>query len=269
MTIVTLTSDFGTKDPDLAVVKSDILSQLQDIQLVDITHDLTPFDKEEAVYILKNSLLNFPDGTIHLIAFHSESFINNKPILIKTDKHFFLCNDNGVVPTILEGIDYVAYYLDLVDFESFMRVHIESLVNIRNDAFPTLFTKKATNLKKLSLPKPILEYEDNIVKTITTKVIYVDNYGNAVFNLSKDYFEELAQGRKIITKLRFDEIKGLKKGYNNFVNAKFGVFAGQYAARFNAYNHFEVFVNSSNDESGGANTLLGLKKGESVRIIFE
>ncbi len=269
MPIVTLTSDFGSKDPDLAVLKSGLLKYIPAINLIDITHDIVPFDKEEAIYILKNSLLDFPEKTIHIIALESEVFSGNKPVLIQTDKHYFLTNNNGIVPTILDEIDYNAYYLDAVDFESFMRVHIEALVNINEDAFPTLFTEKATDLKKLNLVKPVIDYKNDIVQSVTVRVIYTDHYGNSVFNLTKDEFEEMAKGRDFKIRLRFGDIITLRKGYNDFVNAKFSVLEGNIGARFNHFNHFEIFVNGSNHRTGGANTLLGLKKGENLRIIFE
>ena len=55
MSFITLTSDFGTKDHFVGAVKGAILSQLSDAKIVDISHEISPFNIAEAAYILKNS----------------------------------------------------------------------------------------------------------------------------------------------------------------------------------------------------------------------
>jgi len=269
MPVLTLTSDFGTKDPDLAVLKAQIFQAFPDLTVIDITHDLTPFDLEEAYYVLKNSLFNFPKGSIHMVAIDSESFSKNRPLLIKTNQYIFVGNDNGVVPAILEEQEFEAYYLDAVPFEAFMKVHLEALIHIEEEAFPTLMTSPAENLKKLKLPEPELGYEKNKVKYIIPKVIYTDRYGNAVFNLKKRDFEKWQENRKVTIKTSIDYITYISQGYNDLKKGSYGYRRGEYGARFNAFGYFEIFVNGGNDKHGGANILLGLKKNDRVHITFD
>ena len=269
MPVLTLTSDFGTKDPDLAVIKAQILQALPELTLVDISHDLTPFDLEEAFYVLKNSLFNYPKGSIHMLAIDSESYSKNRPILIKTNRYTFVGNDNGVLPAILEEEEYQAYYLDAVPFDSFMKVHLEALVHMEEEAFPTLMTTPADDLKKLKLPEPELGYEENRVKYIIPQVIYIDRYGNSIFNLKKKDFEQWRENRKLNIKTPVDNITYLSQGYNDLKKSSHGNRRGQYGARFNAFGYFEIFVNGGNDKTGGTNMLLGLKKNDRVLITFE
>ncbi len=269
MPVLTLTSDFGTKDPDLAILKAQIMQALPHVSLIDISHDITPFDKEEAFYILKNSLFKFPKNTIHFIAIDSEAFSKNRPILIKNNGYIFVGNDNGIIPALLEGEEYHAFYLDAVPYESFMKVHLEALVHITEDAFPTLMTIPAKELKKIKLPEPEVGYEGNTVKYLLPKVFYIDHYGNAIFNLKKEDFELWRKGRKVVIKTVDTPITYISKGYNDIKTSSFGTIRGEYGARFNSFGYFEIFINGSNYSTGGPNTLLGFSKNETVLIMFE
>ena len=68
MAIITLTSDWGTSDYYAAAVKGVILSQLPNANIVEITHDIAPFNIVQAGFTLHNCYRNFPEGTIHIIA---------------------------------------------------------------------------------------------------------------------------------------------------------------------------------------------------------
>ena len=96
MPIITLTTDFGTKDHFVGAVKGAIYSELPNAKIVDITHQISPFNITETAYILKNSYKSFPDGTIHIIGVDSELSSTNKHIALALDNHYFVCPDNGL-----------------------------------------------------------------------------------------------------------------------------------------------------------------------------
>ncbi len=269
MPIITLSTDFGTKDPDTAFLKTRILQEIPDAQIIDITHQLTPFDVEEAVYILKNSLNYFPKGSIHLIAFDSEVTHQNKAIAVQTDDYFFLTNDNGLIPEILSGKTYKAFDLSAPIYDRFMTYHIEAIKKFIEDAFPTLFSEELSELKKYSFAKPVLKFEGKLVKHIFPRVIYVDNFGNAVFNLKQDEFEKHRQNRKFSILTDFDKIYKLSKGYSDLLSNEPGGIYGKAGAGFNRFGYLEIFMNSSNYDRGGANNLLGLSKNSQIKISFD
>ncbi len=64
--IITLTTDFGTRDSYVSEMKGVILSLAADVQLVDITHDVEPQQVAEAALALEAAAAAFPTGTIHL-----------------------------------------------------------------------------------------------------------------------------------------------------------------------------------------------------------
>ena len=66
MPIVTLTSDFGWNDYYVALIKGAILCENQDINIIDISHNINNYDIVQGAFILKNSYKSFPKGTIHI-----------------------------------------------------------------------------------------------------------------------------------------------------------------------------------------------------------
>jgi len=72
MTIVTLTTDFGHKDYSIAVIKAALLNYIPKAIIIDISHEITPYNHSETAYILKNSFSTFPKGSIHIIGVESE-----------------------------------------------------------------------------------------------------------------------------------------------------------------------------------------------------
>ena len=68
MAIITITSDWGAKDYYAAAVKGTILSMLPTATIVDVTHEIEPFNVAQAGFTLKNCYRCFPPGTIHIIA---------------------------------------------------------------------------------------------------------------------------------------------------------------------------------------------------------
>ena len=78
MSIITLTTDLGTKDHYLASLKAAIYSQSEDIKIIDITHEIDQFNILEAGLTVKNCFKDFPQNTIHIIAIDDE--LNILPI---------------------------------------------------------------------------------------------------------------------------------------------------------------------------------------------
>ena len=67
MSIITLTTDFGTKDHFVGAIKGTIYSELPSARIVDISHHISPFNITETAYILKNAYKSFPEGSIHIV----------------------------------------------------------------------------------------------------------------------------------------------------------------------------------------------------------
>ncbi len=82
MSIITLTTDYGNKDYFVSSLKAKIVSEIDSAEIIDISHNISPFNLTEAGYILEGAHKNFPKGTIHMICVDSELTPENKHIVI-------------------------------------------------------------------------------------------------------------------------------------------------------------------------------------------
>jgi len=88
MSIITLTTDYGLKDHFVGALKGKIISKLPEVTIVDISHDVDPFNTLEASYIISAAYKSFPKGTVHLIGVDAELNKENQHIAIEWNDHF-------------------------------------------------------------------------------------------------------------------------------------------------------------------------------------
>jgi hypothetical protein len=274
MSIITLTTDFGTKDHFVGAVKGAIYSELPDAKIVDITHHISPFNITETAYIIKNSYKSFPDGTIHIIGVDSELSDDNKHIALELDNHYFVCPDNGLICMITKDIkptkvveinihDRVESSFPVLD------VFVQVACFIARGGNLTVIGKEISAYKEMTEIQPKVNQDQN---RISGGVIYIDNYGNVISNISKKLFTEVGKGRDFkITAARYTFTKTFTK-YNEIVNPESDdprQFDGNRLALFNSAGYLEIAIYRSNLKTvGGASTLLGLDYRDTITIEF-
>ena len=104
MTIVTLTTDFGHKDYSVSVIKAALLQKIPNLSVIDISHQISPYNPSETAYVLKNAFRAFPEGTIHIIGVESEWTPENIHLAIEFEGHFFIGADNGILSMIIDDL---------------------------------------------------------------------------------------------------------------------------------------------------------------------
>ena len=274
MSLITLTTDFGTKDHFVGAVKGAIYTELPNAKIVDITHQITPFSITETAYILKNSYKSFPKGTIHIIGVDSELSEDNKHIALELDDHFFICPDNGIISMIALEInpkkiveinihDRVESTFPVLD------VFVKVACHISRGGTLAVIGKEIQSYKKITEIQP--KVDQNQTKIIGG-VIYIDNYGNIISNIKKKMFNEVGKGRPFkVTASRYSFTKIYNK-YNEIVDRtveNIQLFDGSRLALFNSAEYLEIAVYKSNLKTvGGASTLLGLDYRDSITIEF-
>lgn len=274
MSIITLTTDFGTKDHFVGAVKGAIYSELPEATIVDITHHISPFNITETAYILKNSYKSFPEGTIHIIGVDSELSEDNKHIALELDGHYFVCPDNGLICMITKDIKP----------KKIVEINIHDRIE---SSFPVLdvfvqvacFISRGGNLgvigKETNTYKEMIEIQPKVNQEqtiISGGVIYIDNYGNIITNISKKLFTEVGKGRDFkISAARYTFSKVFNR-YNEIVDPNatdVRQFDGNRLALFNTSGYLEIAIYRSNLKTvGGASTLLGLDYRDTVTIEF-
>ncbi len=264
MAIITLTTDMGLKDHYVAVVKGAILTQHPTAIIVDVSHDIKPFDNSQAAYVLRNAYPAFPAGTIHIVGVNPEADRFAVHVVVKHHGHFFIGADNGIFPLMFEGkVDEA--------FELTMKLDDDHM------AFPTrsVFVKAACHLARGGTPETIGRKMGSLRerigfqpatddKSIRARVIYIDSYGNLMTNVRRNLFDEVGRGRpfRITFGHSADDITRLHSTYGD-------VNDGMSVAFFNASGHLEIAVNKGVEGSGGgAARLLGMRENDTVRIEF-
>ena len=261
MAIITLTTDLGTNDSYLASVKGSIYNQINDARIVDISNDITAFNIPQAAFVLRNCYKDFPLGSIHIVSVDDELNIENEHLVVKANGHYFIGSDNGLFSLLLTEMKA----------EKIIQLNIAQESNCLTFATKNIFAPAACHLARGGSMEMIGTLVDNYcvhrtdLKAVKEKnlikgvIIYNDNYGNAITNIDKTMFLDIQRGREFIIYYgREDEkITTISKKYND-------VPSGDKLAIFGENEQLQIAMNK-----GTANTLLGLKLHEIIRIEFK
>lgn len=275
MSIITLITDFGYKDQFVAQMKGEIYSNYPESQVVDISHNISPFNIMEAAYILENSYKSFPENTIHIIDVDSEKNKEKKHIIVKLDNHYFITSDNGIMSILSQNINYQEIYEisilnELNPMESSLKTFSKVACHLSMGGKPEIVAKKINKLKNVKNLKPFVNSENT---QIISSVIYIDHFGNVVTNIKKSFFDEIGKGRKFEISARNYKFNKIYSSYSDIIN--FNLTEDQRSDEgkaliiFNSNNYLQISIYRSNPENvGTAATLLGLKIYDSVSVIF-
>ena len=274
MPIITLTTDYGLKDHFVGALKGKILSEYPEAKIIDISHEIDPFNTVEASYIISASYSSFPKGTVHLIGVDMEHNKENQHIVMQWNDHYFIAADNGILSILTQKIvpqKIVTINIhdrlpsDATDLDVFVKVacHIAKggLLNVVGKEIKTI--KHVTDLQAIPA---------NDGNSIKGYVIYIDHFGNAVTNISKKQFLEVAKGRPYEIVLRTKNIKTILPNYSAIASSdKYPIkyYEGEKLAIFNEAGFMEIAIFRSNPSKvGSANSLLGLNYRDVINIIF-
>ncbi|GAA4952638.1 SAM-dependent chlorinase/fluorinase [Algibacter agarivorans] len=275
MAIITLTTDFGEKDYFAGATKGAIYSELPDVKIVDISHSVSPFNIPEAAYMIWNAYNSFPKGTIHIIGIDSEINPENKHIAIKLDDHYFICANNGIMSMICSEIapqkiveinihDKIQTSFPVLD------VFVKVACHIARGGTLEVIGKSIAEIKPI---KNIAPYVNDDKTQIIGSIIYIDNYGNVVTNISRSFFETIQKGRAFEISARNYTFKKIHNKYSDIVNFDIPENKrhdeGRKLVVFNSGDFLEIAVYKSNSATvGSASTLLGLGLMDAVSISF-
>lgn len=272
MSIITLTSDFGLTDHRVAAIKGAIKSLKPEATIVDITHNINAYNLLQTSYIVRNAYKYFPKGSIHIISVDSLYHKERKNIMYKVDGHYFIAADNGVLsliffeikPEAVYEITYNNRFDDVVNFTS-TDIFVPAAVHLYNNGLPEVIGRKYKTPKQSYFPKA--GSKDNL---IFGEVMYIDNFGNIVSNISKKFIEKNLKGNKNFTiKFRNLALTKIYESYTEVVNnwKNESEFHGKPAAIFNEEELLELTIYKGSS-TNGAKTLFGLNVGEKIYIEF-
>lgn len=247
MPILTFTSDFGSSDHLVGTVKGEVLKLNESFNLIDISHEIIPYNFMQAAYVCKGIFEHFPAECFHLILVNAFDNNKNHLLLVRHKDQYIGIPDNGLITMILDGKPEEVVALTI---PTGMRKNITNFTSLFIDAFSNILG--GMKLSKLGDPSVAI-LEKNMIKPYYTQqyiegqILMIDRFLNVVVNITEKDFEEQRKGRNFkIVLLRDAFIEKICEHYGD-------VPEGEKLAFFNQAGFLEIAVNK-----GYAAPLFGL-----------
>ncbi|MBL7774108.1 MAG: SAM-dependent chlorinase/fluorinase [Chitinophagaceae bacterium] len=262
---LTLTSDFGFRNPALAVVKAKLFGALPDVAVFDINHQIEPFNTQQAVYFFEQAYRHFPENTVHFVFYNLYENANKQLLYVYENRQHIFCPDNGFITMLFHERPLQLFRLNDQEIVHF---NYQEVCDHYLHGYELISQEVKQGFTPITIQDILVKrpnqatYANNI---IDAQVLFVDHYGNVVLNVKEDFFEVSGRNRPFrISFLKNEEINTLNKHY-------FDVEAGEVMAWFNTAGYLEIAVHM-----GSAAELFGFQAARErslfynqVKIFFE
>jgi S-adenosyl-L-methionine hydrolase (adenosine-forming) len=262
-TIVTLTTDFGTADPFVSMMKGVILGINPDVELVDISHDIRSYDVMEAAYVIGQAYRYFPPRTVHVVVVDPGVGTARRPLLVSADRHTFVAPDNGVLSVIYAREE--ALYVRHITASHYFLEPVSNTFHGRDVFAPvagwlsrqvetTKFGDEIKDFTKFALPLPKRLSE----KEVKGLVLRVDRFGTLMTNLTSADLPELFGAKSAAFKITAGkgEVTHLRTAYADGA-------PGELFAILGSSGYLEIAGNRAS-----ASQTLGIGRGVEVTVTF-
>jgi S-adenosylmethionine hydrolase len=245
LSIITFLSDFGLNDWYTGCVKGVILSINQNIQIIDITHNISPFYIEQVAFIMFNYYDYYPEATVHLAVVDPGVGGERIPLIIRTEKYFFVGPNNGIFSYIIANENYSVYQVEIDKLKKYNPHFISNTFHARD-----IFGPAAALLTKGILPEELghiyhqelmLNKTDISIKQdeILAKIVHIDRFGNIISNFSINNYRQMKNRKIKEISLKNILLDGLEKTYSN-------VRKGKFLALWGSHGFLEISINQGN-----------------------
>ena len=254
--IITVTSDFGLRDPFVAEMKGVILSLNPGATLVDITHEIAPQDIKEAAFVIGSSFRYFPAGTIHIAVVDPGVGSSRRAIIGESTGHTFVGPDNGIFSDVVEKNRSSKF--TQIDAKRFALKEGSATFQGR-DLFAPVAARLSLGMRPGDFGVPI---DDPVLlgaarpvdngKSLRGEIIHIDRFGNCIASIkSSDLagigcdFDVVCKGRVVRMVRYYEEAAGK-----------------ELCCVVNSSEFLEFFVNK-----GNASVVHELRRGDLIDIV--
>ncbi len=257
--VIVLMTDFGLSDTYVGQMKGVILS-IASIQIIDLTHAITPQNIAQGAFLLGKSAPFFPDGAIFVAVVDPGVGTARRAIALQTDRHTFLAPDNGLLTTIFQNESIRRCISINFTEKRYLLSNVSSTFHGRD-----LFSPAAAHL---ACGLPVKELGEEIESASCTRisipgclsadngaswegsVIFTDHYGNLVTSLDSGL---LGRSKQWVVRAGTSEPLPLYSTYGDVADRQPLAYRG-------SFGMIEIAV-----RNGNAAELLGLRDGDRVR----
>jgi len=217
MPLITVTTDFGTADHFVGTMKGVILGIAPRAEIVDITHEILPYDVNEAAFVIAQAWRYFPKKTMHMVVVDPGVGSERRPILCEAGGQFFIAPDNGVLSMIY---DAEPHKVRAITNAKLMRKEVSRTFHGR-DVFAPAAAHLARGTGAGKFGRPIHDYirsfllkPQQIGRDAWTGVILkVDRFGNLITNFQIDDFSGV-KTKPFELRIGLDRIRRLALTYS-------------------------------------------------------
>ncbi|GAB4377122.1 MAG: hypothetical protein Kow0042_24350 [Calditrichia bacterium] len=257
--IVTLLTDFGSEDGYVGAMKGVLCSGRVQPRIIDISHEIEPYNIRQAAFCLLNYASYFPAGTVHLVVVDPGVGTEREGLVLQTPEYYFIGPNNGVFSFIYQSTKYQAFKINEAVFEADISPTFHG-----RDVFAPVALKilEGEEIRKFTRPiEKLVSIYEPWQKTdsgdIRLKVIHVDHFGNLILNFTHKDWQQVVGSDSLTLHLPRGTISGLKKTFGQ-------VAPGEVLALWDSSGFLQIAQNR-----GNAARHLNLTVGDTVLLKFE
>jgi S-adenosylmethionine hydrolase len=255
--ILTLTTDFGLSDHYVGAMKGVILGICPQAQIVDITHEVRPYQITEGAFLIAQAYRCFPGKTVHVVVVDPGVGTARRPILMEAAGQYFIAPDNGVLAMIYAR---EKHKMRLISNDRYFRKPVSHTFHGR-DIFAPVAAHLCAGVSPAKIGKPIQDYLRPAFEkpvrsgkhTWTGQILKIDRFGNIVTNFRAEDFPTLERQNFTMT-VGPHEISILTRNYAEAGPSELFVIVG-------SSEYLEISVNQ-----GSAAKQIGCEEGAAAEL---
>lgn len=259
--IVTLLTDFGTADYFVGALRGAVLASNPEARVVDITHEVPPYDVEAGAFTLRAAFETFPEGTVHLAVVDPGVGSARRAVAVEGRGHTFVGPDNGLFGHVYERV--APFRVFQLTNRNFFRREVSATFHGR-DIFAPVAGALSRGVRAEELGPEVFDFvrlpsatvERAADGTLVASVIHVDRFGNLVTNITREDLSEAAVAGGAHLKISGREVRRFRRFF-----AEDGEGVGEPFAVWGSAGLLEVAVFRDS-----AARVLGAGRGDKVEV---
>ncbi|MBA4322058.1 MAG: hypothetical protein C0408_04510 [Odoribacter sp.] len=251
MPVITLTTEWKPDDFYYGIMKGKLYTLIPEATIVDNANSIPVFNISHASFVIRNTYNNYPKGSVHIICVHSEACEGKDHLIVKAKDHYFIGTDNGIFNLILNSMPDEVVKISYTGISDELDLFARAAADLISGKKPGEIGEV---LKDFTEKVPLRATIDKDV--ITGSIIFIDSYGNAISNITREVFYRVFENRQYLILIQSN------KNFTDHISIKYcDEPAGELLARFNSLDLLEISINGAD-----ASELLGLSIGSVVRV---
>ena len=251
MALITLTTEWRENDIFHGILRGKLSTSCPSAVVVTNASGIPPLNISHGAFVIRNTFSHYPEGTIHLVFVSTEGSKQKPHLLVKARGHYFIGTDNGMFNLILNSEPDLIISLSNDDDADEITLFVSAAAAIAAGKPPE---KLGRVVKSLAEKVPLRATIDRDV--IIGSVIFIDSYGNAITNITREIFSRVFDGRdfRILIKSNKYYTEKISRLYSDEP-------VGELVTRFNTLDLLEVSINGAD-----LCQLFGIDTGDAVRV---